>query len=63
MKRQVRLIVLLLYAAAALADCGYRLIEAKGTGERIGPALLAVTFCAALFWPIDIVARPLLAPD
>jgi hypothetical protein len=62
MKRRVWLFVLVLYAAGAFADGGYRVLEAMRIGLRIDPAVLAVAFCAGLFWPIDIVARPLLTP-
>jgi hypothetical protein len=62
MKRRVWLIVLVLYLAAAAVDTGYRIVEASRIGFKIDPATLAVAFCAGLFWPVDIVARPLLAP-
>ena len=62
MKRRVWLIVLVLYLAAAAADAGYRVVEASQTGFKVDPAVLAVAFCAGLFWPIDLVARPLLTP-
>lgn len=62
MKRWVWLIVLALYLAAAAADTGYRLVETSRIGFKIDPATFAVAFCAGLFWPIDLVARPLLTP-
>jgi len=62
MKRRVWLIVLVLYAVAAVADSAVRVAEARRIGEPMGPATFAVAFCAGLFWPIDIVARPLLQP-
>jgi hypothetical protein len=62
MKRRVWLIVLVLYLVAGAADTGYRIVEARRIGFRIDPAMVAVAFCAGLFWPIDIVARPLLTP-
>lgn len=62
MKRRVWLIVLVLYLVAAAADTGYRVVEASRIGFKIDPAMFAVAFCAGLFWPIDIVARPLLTP-
>jgi hypothetical protein len=61
-KRRVWLIVLVLYLAAAVADGGYRVIEARRIGFTIDTGALAVAFCAGLFWPIDVVARPLLTP-
>jgi hypothetical protein len=60
MKRRIWLIVLVLYLVAATADAGYRIVDARRTGFKIDPATFAVAFCAGLFWPIDIVARPLL---
>jgi hypothetical protein len=62
MSRRVWLIALVLYLAAAAADAGYRVVEASRMGFKIDPAVFAVAFCAGLFWPIDIVARPLLKP-
>lgn len=62
MKRRVWLLVLVLYLAAAVADTGYRIVEASRIGLKIDPATFAVAFCAGLFWPIDLVARPLLTP-
>jgi hypothetical protein len=60
MKRRVWLAILVLYLAIAAADSGYRVVEASRVGFRIDPGVLAVAFCAGLFWPIDIVARQLL---
>ena len=58
-KRRVWLVVLLLYAAGAIADAGYRLTAPPPPrGSLI--AALPVAICAGLFWPIDIVARRLL---
>ena len=62
MKRRVWLIVLVLYLAGAATDTGYRIVEASRLGFKIDPAMFAVAFCAGLFWPIDLVARPLLTP-
>ena len=62
MKRRVWLAVLVLYLVIAAADSGYRVVEASRVGLGIGPGVLAVAFCAGLFWPIDIVARQLLPP-
>jgi hypothetical protein len=60
MKRRVWLIVLVFYLVAATADAGCRIVNASRTGFNIDAATFAVAFCAGLFWPIDIVARPLL---
>jgi len=62
MKRRVWLVVLVLYLAAAAADTGYRVVEASRAGFKIDLAMVSVAFCAGLFWPIDLVARPLLTP-
>jgi hypothetical protein len=62
MKRRVWLIVLVLYLAGAVADTGYRIVETARIGFKIDPATVAVAFCAGLFWPIDLIARPLLQP-
>jgi hypothetical protein len=62
MKRRISLILLVLYLAAAVIDATARVGEATRAGEKMGPAVLAVAVCAGLFWPIDLVARPLLAP-
>ncbi|HUI35134.1 MAG TPA: hypothetical protein VLX67_06395 [Stellaceae bacterium] len=62
MKHRVWLTVLVLYLAAAAADTGYRILEVSRSGLNIGPGTVAVAFCAGLFWPIDLVARPLLTP-
>jgi hypothetical protein len=61
MRRRIWLAVLLFYAAAAIADIGYRMATPPEPGVHSSPgAAFAVAFCAGLFWPIDIVARPLL---
>ena len=62
MRRRIGLFALLLYAAAGIADGAYRLAEpSTPPGSHASTAAaLAVAFCGGLFWPIDIVARPLL---
>jgi hypothetical protein len=61
MRRQIWLVVLILYAAGAIADTAYRMATPPEPGVHSSPgAALAVAFCAGLFWPIDIIARPLL---
>jgi hypothetical protein len=60
MKRQICLICVVLYLIAAAIDGGMRVHEATAAGQKFGPAVLAVAYCAGLFWPIDVVARPLL---
>jgi hypothetical protein len=60
MKKRLWLIGLVVYLAAAAVDGAVRAREAVQAGEQFGPAVLAVAYCAGLFWPIDLVARPLL---
>jgi len=62
MRRRIWLAVLVLYLIAAVADGTARALEAVRRGEPMGPGVLAVAYCAGLFWPIDVVARPLLTP-
>jgi hypothetical protein len=60
-KRRIWLVLLIVYAAAGIADGGHHFIEPPQPGTHSSTAAnLAVAFCAGLFWPIDIVARPLL---
>lgn len=62
MRRRLGLLVLLLYAIAAVADTAYHLADDLGTGNRkIEFSEVAVAFSAGLFWPVDIVAMALLA--
>jgi len=49
---------MVLYAIAGVVDGAYHLSATPAGHSRAGA--LAVAFCAGLFWPIDIVARPLL---
>ena len=57
------LAALLLYGAAASGDLAFHLLADVRTGERmIGYPEVAVAFQAALFWPLDLVAMPLLPP-
>jgi hypothetical protein len=58
MRRRLWLFVLVLYAIAGVVDGAYHLSEAPAGHSRAGA--IAVAFCAGLFWPIDLVARPLL---
>jgi hypothetical protein len=61
MKRRIWLIALLLYAAAGIADGAYHLMAPKYATDRSNIFVaLPVAFAAGLFWPIDIIARPLL---
>jgi hypothetical protein len=60
MKRRLWLIALVLYLIAGAIDGFVRVHEAMAAGQKLGPAALAVAYCAGLFWPIDVVARPLL---
>ncbi len=60
-KRWVWLIVLMLYAAAAVADAAHHLTAPPSPAARSNPAAaVPVAICAGLFWPLDMVARPLL---
>ena len=62
MTRRVWLIVLTLYALAAIADVALHLGEHRRAGrDWLSPANLAVAVSAGLFWPIDLVAQVLLA--
>jgi hypothetical protein len=62
MSRRVWLILLWLYAIAAAADVAFHLNEDRKRGPGwLAPANLAVAVSAGLFWPIDLVARRLLA--
>ncbi|HWD59846.1 MAG TPA: hypothetical protein VG308_16280 [Stellaceae bacterium] len=62
MRRRLWLLALVLYALAGIADGAHRLAAPPtAPGAPTGfAANLAVAFCAGLFWPIDIVVRPLL---
>ena len=61
MGRRVWLIGLWLYGSAACLDFGYHVIvDVRGEDRTIKYAELPVAYSAALFWPVDIVARALL---
>ena len=60
MRSHFWLAALVLYATIGVADGAHRFVSPPA-GTHAGAAVnLAVSFCAGLFWPIDIVARPLL---
>jgi len=62
MTRRVALVALWFYMIAAAADIAVHLNEDRQRGpDWLTPANLAVAFSAGLFWPIDLVARRLLA--
>ncbi len=62
MRRRVWLLLLCLYAAAAAADFAVRSeVDRRAGRDWLAPASLAVTFSAALFWPVDLVAQAMLA--
>jgi hypothetical protein len=62
MIRRVALVALWLYAIAAAADIAVHLNDDRQRGPGwLAPANLAVAVSAGLFWPIDLVARRLLA--
>jgi len=61
MRRQAWLIGLWLYGSAACVDFAYHLVgDVWGADRTIKYAELPVAYAAALFWPVDIVARELL---
>jgi hypothetical protein len=62
MSRRVALVALWLYAIAAAADVAVHLSQNRQAAQDwLEPANLAVAVSAGLFWPIDLVARRLLA--
>lgn len=62
MSRRVWLAVLWLYAIVAAADMAVHLNEDRLAGQDWrAPDNLAVAMSAGLFWPVDLVARRLLA--
>jgi hypothetical protein len=62
MSRRAWLVVVWVYVAAGFVDASARVIEQKHQSDTgIGPANFAVAFAAGLFWPLDLVARFLLA--
>jgi hypothetical protein len=62
MSRWVWLIALWIYAIAAAADVAFHLNEDRLAGQNWrAPDNLAVAVAAGLFWPVDLVARRLLA--
>ncbi len=60
MRRRLWLAAMLLYAAIGIVDGAYHFMSPQYGAARSSLATLPVAFCAGLFWPIDIVARPLL---
>jgi hypothetical protein len=60
MRRRIRLAVLILYVFAGVADGAYHFIAPPAGAHASTAGALALAFCAGLFWPIDIIARPLL---
>ena len=61
MNRRVWLVGLSLYAIAGAADAAIFLRhEARAGEDWWAPDNLAVAFSAGLFWPVDLLARPLL---
>jgi hypothetical protein len=59
-RRRFWLIALCLYAVAGIIDTADRLLGARRAGQPLNVATLSVAFCAGLFWPLDVAARPLL---
>ena len=61
MGQRAWLIGLSLYGVAACVDFAYHLVADVHSADRtIKYAELPVAFAAALFWPVDILARALL---
>jgi hypothetical protein len=58
MKGRIWLIPMLIYLAIGIADGTHDFRQSPPGSSTVGA--LAVAFCAGLFWPIDVVARPLL---
>lgn len=64
MHRRAWRVALVLYGLAGVGDFAWHLTEDLRTGNReIEFSEVAVAFAAALFWPLDIVAAALLAPQ
>ena len=62
MSRRIWLAALWLYAMAAAADTAVHLNEDRRAGQDWrAPDNLAVAVAAGMFWPVDLVARRLLA--
>jgi len=60
MRSRLWLIAMVVYALIGLIDGAHHFV-APPAGTHAGVAVnLAVSFCAGLFWPLDIVVRPLL---
>jgi hypothetical protein len=63
-QRRAWLAVLLLYGLGTGADFAYHLADdLRARGGVIAVSETAVAFSAALFWPVDLVARALLARE
>lgn len=54
------LAAMIVYAAIGVVDGGHHFLAPPAGTHASAAVNLAVSFCAGLFWPIDIVARPLL---
>jgi hypothetical protein len=62
MSRRISLVALWLYAVLAAADIAVHLNDDRQAGQDwLAPDNLAVAVSAGLFWPVDLVARRLLA--
>ncbi|HTZ35352.1 MAG TPA: hypothetical protein VMB84_04965 [Stellaceae bacterium] len=62
-RRRLWLALLVLYAAASLADMAFHLAEPPVSGSH--PTVwsrLPVAFAAGLFWPVDLAVRAVLGP-
>lgn len=54
------LAVMIVYAVIGLIDAAHHFISPPAGTHASAAVNLAVSFCGGLFWPIDVVARPLL---
>jgi len=60
MRSRIWLGVMIVYAAIGFADGAHHFIAPPAGTHPSTAVNLAVSFCAGLFWPIDVVVRPLL---
>ena len=60
MRSRLWLAAMIVYAVIGLIDGAHRFLSPPIGAHSSTAGNLAVSFCAGLFWPIDVVARPLL---
>jgi len=51
---------MIVYAVIGFIDAAHHFISPPAGTHASAAVNLAVSFCGGLFWPIDVVARPLL---